>query len=235
MHNNQKTCAEIDLDALLENVAAIKEHVAPAGVIPVVKADAYGHGAVCVAKTLASAGFNIETGDAIRVFPDGSRPGETEALTAECDGLLICAAPGGPMSPEAQNAPTELILYSRRASPGTAKDPTAPPDPLADPLQDLNIQPGNATAYEVKAGEYIQILDVQGRECSDFQAFSLRALDKGLEREIDPTTTRSLMGSLYPNPGIFSKYWTVDQEPLVEIVQDTCGRHDTFGLACTAR
>ena len=24
-------------------------------------------------------------------------------------------------------------------------------------------------------------------------------------------------------------------EPLVEIVQDTCGRHDTFGLACTAR
>ena len=43
------------------------------------------------------------------------------------------------------------------------------------------------------------------------------------------------MGSLYPKPGIFSKYWTVDQQPLVEIVQDTCGRHDTFGLACTAR
>ena len=43
------------------------------------------------------------------------------------------------------------------------------------------------------------------------------------------------MGNLYPAPGIFSKYWSVDQEPLVEIVQDTCGRHDTFGLACTAR
>ncbi|MFD1156876.1 aminomethyltransferase family protein, partial [Roseovarius aestuarii] len=26
-----------------------------------------------------------------------------------------------------------------------------------------------------------------------------------------------------------------DQEPLVEVVRDTCGRHDTFGLACTAR
>ena len=45
---------------------------------------------------------------------------------------------------------------------------------------------------DTQDAEYIQILDVQGRECSDFQAFSLRALDKGMEREIDPTTTRSL-------------------------------------------
>ncbi len=188
-----------------------------------------------VLKALAASGFNIETGDAVSVFSEGSRPGDTTSFTAECDGLLICAAPGKPMSPEAQNATTELVLYIRRADPKQAKETVGPPDPLADPLQDLNIQPGHASAYEVKKGEYIQILDVKGRECSDFQAFSLRALDNGLEREIDPTTTRSLMGSLYPNPGIFSKYWSVDQEPLVEIVQDTCGRHDTFGLACTAR
>ncbi len=188
-----------------------------------------------VLKALAASGFNIETGDAVSVFSEGSKPGDTTSFTAECDGLLICAAPGKPMSPEAQNATTELVLYIRRADPKQAKETVGPPDPLADPLQDLNIQPGHASAYEVKKGEYIQILDVKGRECSDFQAFSLRALDNGLEREIDPTTTRSLMGSLYPNPGIFSKYWSVDQEPLVEIVQDTCGRHDTFGLACTAR
>ena len=87
----------------------------------------------------------------------------------------------------------------------------------------------------MKAGEYIQVLDVQGRECSDFQAFSRRALDAGLERDIDPTTTRSLMGALYPKPGLLAKYFSVDQEPLVEIIQDTVGRHDTFGLACTAR
>lgn len=193
------------------------------------------HSGANVLKALAASGFTIETGDAIGIFSEGSKPGDTASLTAECDGLLICAAPGKPMSPEAQNAPTELVLYIRRADPKHAKGVTGPPDPLADPLHDLNIQPGHASAYEVKKGEYIQILDVKGRECSDFQAFSLRALDNGLEREIDPTTTRSLMGSLYPNPGIFSKFWSVDQEPLVEIVQDTCGRHDTFGLACTAR
>lgn len=188
-----------------------------------------------VLKALQTAGFNIETGDAVPLFDGGSRAGDTVTLTAECDGLLICAAPGGPMLPEEQNTPTELILYIRRAAPKDGKAEIGPPDPLADPVLDQTINPGNAFAYEVKKGEFIQILDVQGRECSDFQAFSLRALEKGMEREIDPTTTRSLMGSLYPAPGIFSKYWTVDHEPLVEIVQDTCGRHDTFGLACTAR
>ena len=205
----------------------------PEGVMSVLSSPA--RSAVRVRKALDAAGFDLARAEAVRVFAEGSRPGDMASFTAACDGLLIAAAPGGPMEPDQQDTPTELILYIRRANPGQGKGGLAPPDPLADPLQDFNIQPGNAQTYEVKKGEYIQILDVQGRECSDFQAFSLRALDKGLEREIDPTTTRSLMGSLYPAPGIFSKYWTVDQEPLVEIVQDTCGRHDTFGLACTAR
>ncbi|MEM9046318.1 MAG: DUF1989 domain-containing protein [Pseudomonadota bacterium] len=184
---------------------------------------------------LDKAGFDIGRAEAIRVFDAGSAAGERASYTASCGGLLIVCAVGDAMLPEAQSAPTELVLYIRRANPSLEKGGHAPADPLADPLQDLNIQPGDAKTYEVKAGEFIQILDVQGRECSDFQAFSRRALDTGEEREIDPTTTRTLMGSLYPSPGIFSKYWTVDHEPLVEIVQDTCGRHDTFGLACTAR
>ena len=188
-----------------------------------------------VAKALDQAGFDLGKGQAIRIFSEGSHPGDMATFAAGCDGLLIVAAPGGPMHPGDSTPPSELILYIRRADPGLAKGDHTPPDPLADPLSDFNIQPGQAQSYQVKKGEYIQILDIQGRECSDFQAFSARALDKGLEREIDPTTTRALMGNMYPTPGIFSKYWSVDHEPLVEIVQDTCGRHDMFGLACTAR
>lgn len=188
-----------------------------------------------VAAALEAAGFDLGKGDAVRVFSDGSRPGAMATFHAARDGLLILAAPGGPMAPDAQNIPSDLILYIRRARRRPNKGGHTPPAPLADPLHDINIQPGQARRYEVRQGQFIQILDVQGRECSDFQAFSARALDKGLEHDIDPTTTRALTGRLYPAPGIFSKYWTVDQEPLVEIVQDTCGRHDTFGLACTAR
>ncbi|MBX2839431.1 MAG: aminomethyltransferase family protein [Gammaproteobacteria bacterium] len=188
-----------------------------------------------VLRALKASDFDLSKADSVQVFKDGSIAGAMETFTANTDGLLILCAPGSPMEPGEQNAPTELILYIRRAAPTEGKGGSAPPDPLADPLADLNIQPGRAVPYEVKAGQFIQIVDVQGRECSDFQAFSARALDRGLEREVDPTTTRSLMGSLYPAPGLFSKYFSVDHEPLVEIVQDTCGRHDTFGLACTAR
>ncbi len=57
IHN--KTCAEINLDNLLENLRAIQAHVAPAQIIPGVKADAYGHGAVPVAKYIAKNGFDL--------------------------------------------------------------------------------------------------------------------------------------------------------------------------------
>jgi aminomethyltransferase len=188
-----------------------------------------------VVRALEVAGFDLARADGVLAFAEGSRPGDTASFTASSDGLLIVCAAGGPMEPHEQWAPTEVVLYIRRAVLANVPDRLLPPDPLADPLLDENILPGQAKPYLVKAGQFIQILDVQGRECSDFQAFSLRALDKGIEREIDPTTTRSLMGSLYPMPGLHAKYFSVDQEALVEIVQDTVGRHDTFGLACTAR
>jgi len=54
-----KTFAEINLNNLASNVSAIKKRVFPSKVIPVVKADAYGHGAVPVTKRLTREGFNI--------------------------------------------------------------------------------------------------------------------------------------------------------------------------------
>ncbi len=92
-----------------------------------------------------------------------------------------------------------------------------------------------AEAYFVKAGDYIQIIDVDGRQCTDFQCFSARKLDRGKDHPLDVTTTRTLMGASYPMPGLHSKYYDRDMEPLVEVVQDTCGRHDAFALACAAK
>jgi len=47
---------EIDLAALVRNFERLEAAVAPARVLPVVKADAYGHGAVAVARALEPAG-----------------------------------------------------------------------------------------------------------------------------------------------------------------------------------
>ena len=48
--------AEVDLDAVRANVVAIAAHVAPARLLAVVKADAYGHGAVEVGRAAVEAG-----------------------------------------------------------------------------------------------------------------------------------------------------------------------------------
>ena len=48
--------AEIDLSAVRANVHALREHCAPAGVLAVVKADGYGHGAVPVSLAALEAG-----------------------------------------------------------------------------------------------------------------------------------------------------------------------------------
>ena len=50
------TWADIDLDAVIDNVAALRGHVAPAHVCAVVKADAYGHGAVEAAQAALDGG-----------------------------------------------------------------------------------------------------------------------------------------------------------------------------------
>ena len=188
-----------------------------------------------VLRALSQAGFELRRAPVARLFGEGSVPGAHHTCFAERDGLLIACAVPAVMDPGSSDTGTDITLYIRRATPRPVRTAESVSPPLADPLQDFQIDPGDARTYEVKKGQYIQVLDVKGRECTDFQAFSRRALDKGLAHDIDPTTTRSLMGSLWPNPGIYSKYFTVDHEPLLEIVQDTCGRHDTFGLACTAR
>ncbi len=54
----RRTWAEVDLDALHANYQMFKSHISPdCRCMAVVKADAYGHGAVAVAKKLADADF----------------------------------------------------------------------------------------------------------------------------------------------------------------------------------
>ena len=42
-------------------------------------------------------------------------------------------------------------------------------------------------------------------------------------------------GQRLPDAGLFAKFFDADMNPLVEVVRDTVGRHDTFDLACTAQ
>jgi aminomethyltransferase len=179
-------------------------------------------------------GIDLGQGGAIRLFGADTPAGTEESFTATRAGVAIIAAPGGAMVPEAQDTATPLTLHLTRAKPISAARFELP-DPLADPLLDLRVKSATAQTYFVKEGDYFQIIDVDGRQCTDFQCFSARKLDRGIEHALDVTATRSAMGHAYPMPGLHSKYFDQDFVPLVEIIQDTCGRHDAFNLACTAK
>ncbi|WP_051580974.1 DUF1989 domain-containing protein [Pseudonocardia acaciae] len=172
-----------------------------------------------------------------RLFGEWSPAGASETITVADEAVARIDAPAAPMSVHdaAANPPSELLLELRRATPRPpALDRELPP-PLAEPVDEFRIDAATALSYLVKAGQYIQVIDVEGRQCSDFLAFSAHRLDDGVERGLDSTTTRYFMGNAYPQPGLHGKFYDADAQPLVEIVRDTVGRHDTFGLACNAK
>ncbi|MEM1361815.1 MAG: DUF1989 domain-containing protein [Pseudomonadota bacterium] len=109
------------------------------------------------------------------------------------------------------------------------------PRPLGHILEEFTVKRGTAQSYPLKAGQSVQIIDLEGQQCSDFQALSAAALDRGIEETIDSTATRSLTRRAYPQPGLFDKFYGPEMTPMLRLVQDTCGAHDTFGLACTSR
>jgi aminomethyltransferase len=167
------------------------------------------------------------------LFGADSRAGETEIFDVQRDSLLVVAAPGGRVV-DGEPPASALVIEIKRQTPRTVEEGELPA-PLAEPRLDLRVDRASALAYEVREGEYIQVIDVQGRQCSDFLAFHRAKLENGQERGMDGVTTRTLMGAAYPRPGLYSKFFDVDMDPLVQVVRDTVGRHDTFGLACTAR
>jgi aminomethyltransferase len=179
-------------------------------------------------------GIELGLTRAIRLFGADTPARAEVGFVAARAGYLVLAAPGGSMSPWDQTTLTPLVLTIRRADPGWAALHDLP-EPLADPVLDLRVKSATARAYHVKAGDYIQIIDVDGRQCTDFQCFSARKLDKGIERALDVTTSRTLMGHAYSMPGLHAKYYDQDFEPLVEVVQDTVGRHDAFAMACASK
>lgn len=143
---------------------------------------------------------------------------------------IINALPNEDLITSANNADSVSITHQPKDTSGIILPPA-----LGEIRDEFTVKRGTGHAYEVRRGEYLQIIDVEGQQCSDFMAFRAKELARGQEWLIDSTATRSMVRRAYPGPGPLDKFFDQDMQPMLAVVQDTCGRHDTLGLACTAR
>lgn len=159
-----------------------------------------------------------------------SAAGERVGFRVIRDGIVVVDVPADDMLPESSDAPgcVDVLIHA-------ADSASRLPPPLGSVLHEIRVPAASAASYRVRKGEYIQIIDVEGRQCSDFLAFDAEALEQGEELGLDATATRTVQGNAMPTPGLHGKFLNDRMQPMVEIVQDTVGRHDAFLLACTAK
>jgi len=179
--------------------------------------------------------LDIDKSKSAIIFDKDTSSGEIIKLIAKDKCYCIFSAPGPDMIIHNQNPTTDLTIFVKRAKITKDKEHSIIPDPVFDPLSETNIDRKTAISFQVKEGDYIQVISPTGRQCSDFVAFDTAKLDKRIEKGLDWQTTRTFMGNTFPGPGLFSKFYDTDHEPLIEVIRDTVGRHDTFNLACTSK
>lgn len=104
-------------------------------------------------------------------------------------------------------------------------------------LQESTLKPDNAISSDtvdagdyffkvVNAGETLRILDLEGNQAADTLFYNA---ENPAERYSATDTIRE-QGNVYLTTG--SKLRSNENNVMLEIVADTCGRHDTLGGAC---
>ena len=97
----------------------------------------------------------------------------------------------------------------------------------ADAVLSVEVRAGDGWTHELRAGEVLRIVDTHGNQAVDTLFFD--AADPS--NRYSAADTIRAGGNAYL--GLGSRLLALDSEPLVTIVADTCGRHDTLGGACS--
>lgn len=87
---------------------------------------------------------------------------------------------------------------------------------------------GEPWLHEVKKGQTLRIVDLEGNQAADVIFYNRHDTDE----HYSATQTILQQGGIYLTTG--SVLYSNDGNPLLTIVADTCGRHDTLGGACAA-
>ncbi|MDM0047399.1 urea amidolyase associated protein UAAP2 [Variovorax sp. J22R115] len=97
---------------------------------------------------------------------------------------------------------------------------------LAEAVYRETVPAGEPAVKELKAGQTLRILDLEGNQAIDTLFFNL---NDPAER-FDPQRTLRIQKGLYITTG--TVLWSNRGNAMLTVVADTCGRHDTLGGAC---
>lgn len=100
-------------------------------------------------------------------------------------------------------------------------------DPAAARLDEV-LPSGQGWTHVVGAGETFRIVDLEGNQAVDTLFFDAHDTSE----RYSATETIRAQGNLYLTTG--TALMSSEGRPLLSIVADTCGRHDTLGGACSA-
>jgi urea carboxylase-associated protein 1 len=93
---------------------------------------------------------------------------------------------------------------------------------------DVTLPAGQGWTHELAPGDRFRIVDLEGNQAVDTLFFNGRNVDE----RYSATETIRAQGNLYLTAG--TRLMSSEGRPLLTIVADTCGRHDTLGGACSA-
>ena len=88
------------------------------------------------------------------------------------------------------------------------------------------VQAGDYSMRPLKQGQTIRILDLEGNQAADTLFYN----EKNPTERYSAIDTIREQGNVYLTAG--SILVSTEGNPMLEIVADTCGRHDTLGGAC---
>ena len=100
------------------------------------------------------------------IFNEDCPMGEKIIIKSKDECIVMIASPGAKMNVHNQNPPTSLTIFLHRAKFEIKKEQYVLPEPLYDPNSEKFIKRMTAETYDVKEGDYIQIIDTSGRQCS---------------------------------------------------------------------
>jgi len=92
----------------------------------------------------------------------------------------------------------------------------------------VTLPAGQGWAQQISRGDVFRIVDLEGNQAVDTLFFNGRDISE----RYSATETIRAQSNIYLTTG--TKLMSSEGRPLLTIVADTCGRHDTIGGACSA-